>query len=609
MNTKSNILFCGDALDFLERLPPCSVTVAYLDPPLVSHPSKEWGLSRALNDPSFGEHLSRVVQQVHRLLTDSGTMFLYCSDVCDVDVRFIATQAFGITPRYEVTWNTGKCAPRFPPNPRRPRSGTSIFAAYSKAEELLLNALPKPRSHAEEAKLFPLMDERGRYRLSSLFRPSISRSDLEWRGYRPREGFAWRYNDARKLDELAAGGYIHFVEGKLPCLKRYLSDARVPEYGIHWDDIDPRVRAPERTEYPFQQPLLLLERLIQMTSQEGDRVLDPMCGSGTSVIAAQNLRRSWWAADSNLKAVAVVRRRLADRGPSEVPTSYSVLTLADVISQEPKQLAYRAVLTSVGEIQQIRHDLAQMTSHFHTLRSMIRGQASAEDSLESVIQDLYDSIDELLKLRPATIANFVPVVRDWLEGWERLDEASKAFLPQAEYLFELFASDDVADFSPFIIQYCRSLENELLAKLFRSYRTFFQERGARSETILGQEEAFLDSERGKRKPNLNTARFVSGLRKGEDAFTLGDMSFVLGLLKEQGKSLSRSELLKDFRWFILTHFGQEVLDLSFLSQIQRIKDDFRNKAAHPNILDREVANGCREQLRPCLNTFLLQSRG
>jgi site-specific DNA-methyltransferase (adenine-specific) len=69
----------------------------------------------------------------------------------------------------------------------------------------------------------------------------------------------------------------------------------------------------ERTGYPTQKPLALLQRIIQASSNEGDLVLDPFCGSGTTLVAALALHRRALGVDANAEAVAIARERIAER--------------------------------------------------------------------------------------------------------------------------------------------------------------------------------------------------------------------------------------------------------------------------------------------------------
>ena len=81
----------------------------------------------------------------------------------------------------------------------------------------------------------------------------------------------------------------------------------------HWNIPILNSQAHERLGYPTQKPLALLERIIRASSNEGDLVLDPFCGCGTAVEAAQNLGRRWLGIDVEPLAVDLMARRLRDR--------------------------------------------------------------------------------------------------------------------------------------------------------------------------------------------------------------------------------------------------------------------------------------------------------
>jgi site-specific DNA-methyltransferase (adenine-specific) len=84
-----------------------------------------------------------------------------------------------------------------------------------------------------------------------------------------------------------------------------------------WTDIPPiGAQAAERLGYPTQKPLALLERIIRASSNEGDVLLDPFCGCGTAVHAAQKLKRSWIGIDITHLAIAIIEKRLRDAFPA-----------------------------------------------------------------------------------------------------------------------------------------------------------------------------------------------------------------------------------------------------------------------------------------------------
>lgn len=116
-----------------------------------------------------------------------------------------------------------------------------------------------------------------------------------------------------ELDKWDAEGRIYFPPkvGAWPYLKLFLDErAGMPVQDV-WDDINPvNPIAKERLGYPTQKPLALLERIISASSNEGDIVLDPFCGCGTAVHAAQKLNRRWVGIDITPLATNLIRDRL-----------------------------------------------------------------------------------------------------------------------------------------------------------------------------------------------------------------------------------------------------------------------------------------------------------
>jgi hypothetical protein len=109
------------------------------------------------------------------------------------------------------------------------------------------------------------------------------------------------------------GIVVQNKEGGVPALKRYLDEQEGTPVGDVWTDIRPvQSQAKEKLGYPTQKPLALLERIIQASSNEGDIVLDPFCGCGTAIIAAQKLNRRWLGIDITPIATSLVQKRLFD---------------------------------------------------------------------------------------------------------------------------------------------------------------------------------------------------------------------------------------------------------------------------------------------------------
>jgi DNA modification methylase len=152
----------------------------------------------------------------------------------------------------------------------------------------------------------------------------------------PPTGRHWAWTQER-VDALMAEGRIVFTSSGMPRYKRYLDDTPGTPLGTIWADIPPiNSQAAERLGYQTQKPEALLERIILASSNEGDLVLDPFCGCGTTIAVAQRLNRRWIGIDVTCLAINLMRRRLesafggkADFEVIGEPTAYS----------EAKQLA------------------------------------------------------------------------------------------------------------------------------------------------------------------------------------------------------------------------------------------------------------------------------
>ena len=103
--------------------------------------------------------------------------------------------------------------------------------------------------------------------------------------------------------------------GGTPAYKRYLDEMQGVPLQNDWSDVQP-AQGNEYLGYPTQKPLALLERIIAASSNEGDVVLDPFCGCGTALDAAQKLNRNWIGIDITHLAVSLIEKRLKNRYPA-----------------------------------------------------------------------------------------------------------------------------------------------------------------------------------------------------------------------------------------------------------------------------------------------------
>jgi hypothetical protein len=155
-----------------------------------------------------------------------------------------------------------------------------------------------------------------RYRLDNLTAPMSRASKgqiYEWKGKRPPPTRCWVYNQGR-MEELEKEGRIIYSKNGYPNYKRYLDENQGEKIPDVWTDINIASKT-EALGYPTQKPLALLERIISAGSNPGEVVLDPFCGCGTAVHAAEKLKRNWIGIDITHLAIGLIEKRMNDVFP------------------------------------------------------------------------------------------------------------------------------------------------------------------------------------------------------------------------------------------------------------------------------------------------------
>lgn len=588
-------LFQSEALSLLERLPEGEVALIYMDPPWNTQDQR--GIpKKTKEETSFKEYvdlLAKIVQQARRLLTEQGSLFVHWYPYSLVDIRLVSNQIFKDQPKYEITWH--KKAYSFQ-DKGGPKNDSEFLLVYSKSQTPTYNAVFRPLT-SEESSAYGFSDSRGKYRLVDLTVPfDRPNAQYMWKGITPSLKRSWRFS-LEKMENLLKEDMIHFpVSGGVPRMKQYLSDQAGIEVGTIWNDI-PAVN-PRSSQYysPFSRPIALIERIISLATFPEEQVLDPFCGSGTTLVSAQKLGRPWWGADLHIEAFDMIKRRLESDCGIVNGKDFKVYMQNEVLDHPILFARYQEVLSNVQEIESLQTKVKTLTKHIVNLKNLIKIPEDApEEQVEATIKEMQNLITTTLSHQ--SLDTYIKVVCTWLTGWDRLEKDSMSFLPQAEMLFDNIANSDAEDYSPFIIQYCRALENEILIKLFAAYTVNVSERMDHMASHLNA----IDK-------NDRTFQFAKSLKDGKATYTLGQMTFILNMLKEGGSTLGGSTLLQDFRDFTLRYFSEQILDKKYLAQVDKINSDFRRKAAHPYILDADVARRCRDQVRQCLNELILNYR-
>lgn len=298
----SKALFNANCLELLERVPSSSVQLVYLDPPFFGFRYPD---EKKDNFPDYLKFLSECLLQSRRILADSGNLALHFEPYNLPYARLLLDEIFG-KENYKNEFIL--------PIQRVSNPGTTTFnviVVYRKSEQSVYNQLYLPYDKDEIYKLFPYEGEGGNYRLVSLVTPAKrSQHTFEWKGISPPKGYSWRYS-LDKMNELFQDKQISYdLSKKIPSLKQYATESKGKHLGSIWNDLPLFVKSEEKIGYVSQQPLELLKRVIQILSNSGDTILDPFCGSGTSLVAAELENRNWIGCDISTQAIDLTLSRL-----------------------------------------------------------------------------------------------------------------------------------------------------------------------------------------------------------------------------------------------------------------------------------------------------------
>lgn len=372
--TKENTLYFGDNLDVLRRhIPDASVDLVYLDPPFNSNASynilfKEhdgaraasqikafedswrWDANAALTYQETVESGGKIsetlqafrklvgesdmlaylsmmaprLQELRRALKPSGSIFLHCDPTASHYLKLLMDAVFGPNHfRNEIIWQRtnakGLAFTRF-------ASNHDVLLWSTKEDACTWHPQYSPHDPEYVRKFYRYVEPETnrRYQLADLTNPNKNRPNLtyEFLGLTR----VWRWTQDRMKEAYEKGLIVQSHPGAVPRLKRYLDEQEGNPVGDIWTDILPvQAQAAERLGYPTQKPLALLERIVAACSNPGDVVLDPFCGCGTTIDAAQKLGRRWIGIDVTHLAINLIRHRLKDTYGDDIAKTYEVV--------------------------------------------------------------------------------------------------------------------------------------------------------------------------------------------------------------------------------------------------------------------------------------------
>ncbi len=332
-----NRIECGDSRELLKTVETGTVHCCYFDPPFNSNrnyyltPDNKLGFKDKFKDKE--DYISLVepmIEEIKRTLTEDGSMFFHISADQLLIPLMLCEKHFK---RVQViTWLRSRSK-----NNVKNKIGACVDMIIwcSNVAKPKFNMVYQPLDAYYLANSYKNEDDRGNYALGHITYTKTQAPNKEKDAkkephkqryysythngvvYEPEHG--WRM-DKSALEELVKQDRVHFPkkEGAKPYKKIYAHESPGKPCTDLWDDVHSLTQGPEKRLYPTQKPIKLMERIIEMSTDPGDVVLDPVAGSGSTGVAAINLKRSYILFDKNPEAVILCKERTNKGGSNGV---------------------------------------------------------------------------------------------------------------------------------------------------------------------------------------------------------------------------------------------------------------------------------------------------
>lgn len=251
--------------------------------------------------------------ELHRVLKPTGSLYLHCDPTSSHYLKIVMDAIFGPTNfRTEIIWKRSSAHSDTKQGRRQHGRIHDTILFYTKSSEWTWNPVYTPYDEEYVNSFYKYLEpETGRrYTLGDITGPggaAKGNPSYEVMGVTR----YWRYSKEEMDELIRQGRIVQAKPGAVPRYKRYLDEMPgVPLQDV-WTDIGPiSSQAAERLGYPTQKPEALMERIIENSSNPGDVVLDPFCGCGTTIAAAQKMGRKWIGIDITHLSIALMKYRL-----------------------------------------------------------------------------------------------------------------------------------------------------------------------------------------------------------------------------------------------------------------------------------------------------------
>jgi adenine-specific DNA-methyltransferase len=331
MSDWKNLLLHGDCLEIIGNyrdLLQEQVRLIYIDPPFLSgteytiktrsggdsqeadmlHEQKTYSDRWEGGIQEYLEFMRIRLEAMKPLLRDDGSLWVHLDWHVSHYVKVILDELFGYSNFInEIVWK----------RTNSPKAQSRGFGSQHDVILVFAHDATKfrtqqiCRAHNEKSRRpYSYKDKKGRFRLIEIEAQGIQRTEgrkqFEWRG----RTAPYLYR-SETLDEWWNSGLIYKSKNGRYTKKQYLTDVPGVPISDLWIDIHPvQGASKEYTGFLTQKPEALLERIIEAATEQGDIVADFFVGSGTTIVAAERMKRRWFACDSSEAALGIAKERL-----------------------------------------------------------------------------------------------------------------------------------------------------------------------------------------------------------------------------------------------------------------------------------------------------------
>ncbi len=327
-----------DVLNFLvqDKAVCGNVKLIYIDPPYNTGGAFETkDFKHAYNDnfttQGYLDFMKPRLVLMHKLLSASGSIYVQLDSNMLFHVKILMDSIFGER-NFRGMITRKKCKSK---NFTRTTYGniSDYILFYTKTDSPVWNRPYEDWDEEKALKEYPFVEEGTgrRHKRVPCHAPGTRNGATggPWHGMMPPEGKHWQYTP-EKLDEMDARGEIHWSSNGNPRRKVYLDQSKgIPVQDIWLDFLDVNNQNTRLTGYPTEKNIDMLKRIVEASSNPGDLVLDCFAGSGTTLVAAEELGRQWIGVDIGDESIKVIRDRFAN----------GTMPIGDYVSKKRKRNA------------------------------------------------------------------------------------------------------------------------------------------------------------------------------------------------------------------------------------------------------------------------------